>query len=338
VLLVWGHFEAMRVPRVKHVDVTIPRLGAGMDGLRVAIITDTHYGPVDRAGWSAAMVERVNELDADVVCHLGDIADGTADVREAQAAPLARVRATHARVYVTGNHEYFSQAEGWLNFMQGIGWETLRNRHVVVERGGDALVIAGVDDVTARGSGLEGHGADVGAALVAHPQVHTIAFTGSMPVGVEISRAAAEVRPGQRHLKRVVSELGGKNCVIVDSDADLDEAVPGIVSSAFVYAGQKCSAAARVLVHEAIADQLIERVAGAVRVLVVGQADALGTDVPPVIERSAKERVDRYAVLAAEQGRIAARVEDGKRTPRAIGCPHVRYDGILQRLQTVGRD
>ena len=94
VLLVWGHFEAMRVPRARLVDVAIPRLGAGMDGLRVAIITDTHYGALDRTGWSAAMVERVNELDADVVCHLGDIADGTADVRQAQAAPLARVRAT----------------------------------------------------------------------------------------------------------------------------------------------------------------------------------------------------------------------------------------------------
>ena len=74
--------------------------------------------------------------------------------------------------------------------------------------------------------------------------------------------------------------------MIVDSDADLDEAVPGIVSSAFVYAGQKCSAAARVIIHEAIADQLTERVAGAVSVLVVGQADQLGTDVPPVIERA----------------------------------------------------
>jgi RHH-type transcriptional regulator, proline utilization regulon repressor / proline dehydrogenase / delta 1-pyrroline-5-carboxylate dehydrogenase len=155
---------------------------------------------------------------------------------------------------------------------------------------------------------LPGEG-DAGAALVAHPGVHTIAFTGSMPVGVEIARAAAEVVPGQRHLKRVVSELGGKNCVIVHSDADLDEAVPGIVSSAFVYAGQKCSAAARVLVHDAIADQLIERVAGAVRVLVVGQADQLGTDVPPVIEHAAQERVDRYVELAAEQGRIAARVD-----------------------------
>ena len=155
---------------------------------------------------------------------------------------------------------------------------------------------------------LPGEG-DAGAALVAHPEVHTIAFTGSLPVGLEIIRSAADTAPGQRHLKRVVAELGGKNCVIVDSDADLDEAVPAIVSSAFVYAGQKCSAASRVLVHEAIADALIERVAGAVRVLVVGQASELGTDVPPVIERSAQERVDRYAELAAAEGRIVARRE-----------------------------
>jgi RHH-type proline utilization regulon transcriptional repressor/proline dehydrogenase/delta 1-pyrroline-5-carboxylate dehydrogenase len=154
---------------------------------------------------------------------------------------------------------------------------------------------------------LPGEG-DVGAALISDPAVHTIAFTGSLPVGLEIVRAAAEVGPGQQHLKRVVAELGGKNCVIVDDDADLDEAVPAIVSSAFVYAGQKCSAAARVLVHEAIADQLIERVAGAVNVLAVGQASELGTDVPPVIERSAQERVNRYTELAASQGRIVAQV------------------------------
>jgi hypothetical protein len=165
-LLAWGHFEAMRVPRVRRVDVKIPRLGAGLAGLRVAIITDTHYGPLDRADWSAAVVDRVNELEADVVCHLGDIADGTAEERAAQAAPLARVHATQARVYVTGNHEYYSEVQGWLEYMQTIGWETLRNRHIVIERGGDAVVIAGVDDETARGSGLDGHGADVAAALV----------------------------------------------------------------------------------------------------------------------------------------------------------------------------
>lgn len=155
---------------------------------------------------------------------------------------------------------------------------------------------------------LPGEG-DVGAALVRHRDVQTIAFTGSQPVGLEILRTAAEVVPGQRYIKQVVAELGGKNCVIVDADADLDEAVPGIVSSAFIYAGQKCSAAARVLVHEAIADQLIDRVAGAVSVLDVGQADLLATEVPPVIERAAKERIDRYAQIAARDGRIAARAE-----------------------------
>jgi uncharacterized protein len=165
VLLVWGHFEAMRVPRVRTVDVGIAGLGAGLDGLRVAMITDTHYGPIDRARWSAAVVDRVNELDADVVCHVGDIADGTVAVREAQASPLASVRAASARVYVTGNHEYFSEAQGWLDYMESIGWAALHNRHIVVERGGDRLVVAGVDDATAAGSGLHGHGANLEAAL-----------------------------------------------------------------------------------------------------------------------------------------------------------------------------
>jgi predicted delta-1-pyrroline-5-carboxylate dehydrogenase group 2 len=152
---------------------------------------------------------------------------------------------------------------------------------------------------------LPGEG-DAGAALVADPGVHTIAFTGSLPVGLEIMRVAATPAPGQLHIKRVVAELGGKNVVIVDADADLDEAVPGVIGSAFAYAGQKCSAASRVLVHEAIADQLIERVAGAARTLLVGQADDLTTDVPPVIEREAQERVARYADIAARDGRIVA--------------------------------
>src|SRR5918999_5817196 len=92
--------------------------------------------------------------------------------------------------------------------------------------------------------------------------------------------------------------MGGKNCVIVDGDADLDDVVPEVVYSAFGYAGQKCSAAARVLVHEAAADTLLERLAGAVRVLAVGQAERFATEVPPVIEQEAKERVRRYAAMA----------------------------------------
>jgi len=157
---------------------------------------------------------------------------------------------------------------------------------------------------------LPGEG-DVGAELVRHPDVQTVAFTGSLPVGLEIVRTAADTAPGQLHIKRVLAELGGKNCVVVDADADLDEAVPAIVSSAFVYAGQKCSAAARVLVHEAIFEQLAQRIAGAVEVLIVGQAADLGTQVPPVIEAAAQARVVRYRELAEAEGRIVARGEAG---------------------------
>jgi RHH-type proline utilization regulon transcriptional repressor/proline dehydrogenase/delta 1-pyrroline-5-carboxylate dehydrogenase len=156
---------------------------------------------------------------------------------------------------------------------------------------------------------LPGEG-DVGAALVKDPRVHTIAFTGSNKVGLEIVRTAAEVPDGQRHLKRVVAEMGGKNAVIVDSDADLDEVVPAVVASAFVFAGQKCSAAARVLAHESIHDALVDRLAGAVEVLQVGQASELDTDVPPVIEQEAQERVARYAAEAQKNGRIAAQARE----------------------------
>ncbi|MFF0383467.1 metallophosphoesterase [Streptomyces sp. NPDC004286] len=165
VLLAWGYAEARRVPRVRRLDVRLPRLGAGLDGTRVVLITDTHYGPLDRARWSARVCETVNTLEADLVCHTGDIADGTAERRRAQAAPLGTVEATRARVYVTGNHEYYSEAQGWVDLMDELGWEPLRNRHLLLERGGDTLVVAGVDDVTAESSGLAGHGADLAEAL-----------------------------------------------------------------------------------------------------------------------------------------------------------------------------
>ncbi|MFI0539389.1 metallophosphoesterase [Streptomyces sp. WSLK1-3] len=165
VLLTWGYAEARRVPRVRRLDLQLPRLGAGLDGLRVVLITDTHYGPLDRARWSARVCETVNDLEADLVCHTGDIADGTAERRRAQAVPLGTVRATEARVYVTGNHEYYSEAQGWVDLMDELGWQPLRNRHLLLERAGDTLVVAGVDDVTAESSGLAGHGAHLAGAL-----------------------------------------------------------------------------------------------------------------------------------------------------------------------------
>jgi predicted MPP superfamily phosphohydrolase len=165
VLLIWGYAEAMRVPRVRRVEVTLDRLGRGLDGLRLVLITDTHYGPIDRARWSQGVTAAINKLDPDVVAHTGDIADGEVAQRREQAAPLADVRASLARVYVTGNHEYFSGAQRWVEHMASLGWEALHNRHLVVSRGGDSLVIAGVDDRTAAGSGVPGHHADHEAAL-----------------------------------------------------------------------------------------------------------------------------------------------------------------------------
>ena len=117
-LLMWGYLEAMRVPRVQNVDVAIPRLGPGLDGLRVVVITDTHYGPINRARWSAGVAARVNALGADIVCHAGDIADGAVDVAPRAGHRSATIQATSARVYVTGNHEYFSEAQGWLDHME----------------------------------------------------------------------------------------------------------------------------------------------------------------------------------------------------------------------------
>jgi predicted MPP superfamily phosphohydrolase len=163
-ILIWGYAEAMRVPRIRRVEVRLDRLGPGLDGLRVVQLTDTHYGAIDRAEWSAKVVEAVNALDADIVCHTGDLADGGVSARRTQAAHLADVRAGMARAYVTGNHEYFGEAD-WLLFMQSLGWETLHNRHLVLERGGDRLVLAGVDDRTAGTSGRAGHRADHKAAL-----------------------------------------------------------------------------------------------------------------------------------------------------------------------------
>jgi RHH-type transcriptional regulator, proline utilization regulon repressor / proline dehydrogenase / delta 1-pyrroline-5-carboxylate dehydrogenase len=159
---------------------------------------------------------------------------------------------------------------------------------------------------------VPGYG-DTGAALVRHPGVHAIAFTGSSAVGLEIIRTAAATPDGQHHVKRVVAEMGGKNCAIVDADADLDAVVPAVAGSAFAYGGQKCSACARVLVHEELAERLIERLAGAVEVLSVAQAEVFGVDVPPLIEAEAAARVRGYVELAERDGTVAGRaaVPDG---------------------------
>jgi RHH-type proline utilization regulon transcriptional repressor/proline dehydrogenase/delta 1-pyrroline-5-carboxylate dehydrogenase len=151
---------------------------------------------------------------------------------------------------------------------------------------------------------LPGYGEEVGAHLVCHPEVAFVAFTGSKEAGLEINREAAVTRPGQRQVKRVVAEMGGKNVAVVDSDADLDEAVPGIVHSAFGYAGQKCSAASRVIALDSVYDELCERLIGATGELIIGHAAEMHTQVGPVIEAEAYKRLTN--VTAADGGQRAS--------------------------------
>ena len=165
VLAVTGYREAMRVPRVRTREVVLPRLGAAFDGLRVVVLADTHFGPINRKSWGIALVSAVNALNPDVVCHVGDLADGSVEQRRAQVDSLGDVRAKLGKYYITGNHEYFSEAQQWLDHMAELGWTPLHNRHQTLTRDDDRLVIAGIDDPTGTGSGLAGHGPDLTAAL-----------------------------------------------------------------------------------------------------------------------------------------------------------------------------
>src|SRR5207248_5563831 len=120
--------------------------------------------------------------------------------------------------------------------------------------------------------------------LVNHPDVAIIAFTGSRTVGLLLQRQAAETPPQQHHLKRIITEMGGKNAIIIDEDADLDEAVHGVVASAFGYAGQKCSACSRAVVPAAMHDAFLARLVEATRSLKVAPAEDPGCTVSPVID------------------------------------------------------
>lgn len=151
---------------------------------------------------------------------------------------------------------------------------------------------------------VPGKGSTVGAHLVKHPDVHLIAFTGSQEVGCRIFADAAIVQPGQKHLKRVIAEMGGKNAIIVDESADLDQAVAGVVQSAFGYSGQKCSACSRVIVLEPVYDTFVGRLVEATRSLNIGAAELPSTQVGPVIDATARDRIREYI----EKGRTEAEV------------------------------
>jgi len=155
---------------------------------------------------------------------------------------------------------------------------------------------------------ITGPGGQMGDAMVGHPLTRFISFTGSKEVGIHINELASKVQPGQIWLKRVVAEMGGKDGIVVDADADLEDAAYGVVKSAFGFQGQKCSACSRAIVHEKIYDRFVDLVARRTEKLSMGDPStspdiAMG----PVINQKAQEKILSYIEKAVQEGgRIAA--------------------------------
>jgi RHH-type proline utilization regulon transcriptional repressor/proline dehydrogenase/delta 1-pyrroline-5-carboxylate dehydrogenase len=170
---------------------------------------------------------------------------------------------------------------------------------------------------------LPGQGETVGAALVRDPRVALVAFTGSKAVGLDIVKACAEVADGQHFVKHVVCEMGGKNAIIIDASADLDEAVLGVRQSAFGFSGQKCSACSRVIVVESAHDQFLHRLIEATRCLTVGDPTLPGTDIGPVIDADAAARIKQFIEIGSKEGKLELQLPVPEGLEAKVGLPYV---------------
>jgi 1-pyrroline-5-carboxylate dehydrogenase len=153
---------------------------------------------------------------------------------------------------------------------------------------------------------LTGSGSTIGDALIEHPLVRFIAFTGSRDVGLRINQLAAKPQKGQRWIKRTILEMGGKDAVVVDETADLDEAATGIVASAFGFQGQKCSAGSRAIVVDAVYDQVLQKVIEKTKRLTIGDVTRPETYMGPVVDENAMKKISEYIEVGKGEGRLAA--------------------------------
>jgi RHH-type transcriptional regulator, proline utilization regulon repressor / proline dehydrogenase / delta 1-pyrroline-5-carboxylate dehydrogenase len=201
-------------------------------------------------------------------------------------SPLAIPTGMVSAAVVTGNVVLFKPSER----SQVMGWHLVR-----------ILSKAGLpEDVLQFVPGEP----ELGRALVGYPDVQTVAFTGSKTVGLEIIERASKVPPGQHFVKRVIAEMGGKNAIIVDETADLDEAVLGVVASFTGFQGQKCSACSRVIVHEAVHDTFLRRLKDAVMSVRIGPPVDPGVRMGPMIDERAREKVREYIEVGKREGRV----------------------------------
>jgi 1-pyrroline-5-carboxylate dehydrogenase len=153
---------------------------------------------------------------------------------------------------------------------------------------------------------LTGSGSIIGDALIEHPMVRFIAFTGSRDVGLRINQLAAKPHKGQPWLKRAVLEMGGKDAVVVDETADLDAAAEGIVASAFGFQGQKCSAGSRAIIVGQVYDQVLQKVIDKTKQLSVGDVTKPETYMGPVVDENAMQKITGYIEIGKHEGRLVA--------------------------------
>ena len=153
---------------------------------------------------------------------------------------------------------------------------------------------------------IPGSGGEIGDAIVTHPHIRFIAFTGSKEVGLRINELAAKPQPGQKWIKRVIAEMGGKDSIVVAADADVDAAVEGVAVSAFGFQGQKCSACSRAIVEESVYDEFVDKLRRRVSTISVGDPRDQGAFMGPVVNEGALESIMRYIETGKTEGRLIA--------------------------------
>lgn len=175
---------------------------------------------------------------------------------------------------------------------------------------------------------IPGRGSVIGDHLVGHPDVAVIAFTGSVDTGLRIIQRAAAPTPGQRHVKKVIAEMGGKNAIIVDDDAELDDAVSSVLYSAFGFQGQKCSACSRVIVLQSVYERFVRRLVEAADSLKLGPAEDPANSMGPVIDKASQSKILEYVELAGREGRVLLRKQVAAEAAKGCSVPLTIVEGI----------
>ncbi|MBE2974394.1 L-glutamate gamma-semialdehyde dehydrogenase [Priestia megaterium] len=201
--------------------------------------------------------------------------------------PLAIMAGTAAAAIVAGNTVLLKPAN---------------NTPVIAAKFVEVMKEAGLPDGVL--NYVPGSGSEIGDYLVDHPKTRFVSFTGSREVGCRIYERAAKVQPGQIWLKRVIAEMGGKDTVVVDKDADLDLAASSIVYSAFGFSGQKCSAGSRAVVHQDVYDIVLEKAVALTKTLTMGSPEDVNTYMGPVIDQASFNKITKYIEIGKEEGRL----------------------------------